>query len=425
MPRKKSVPSYRFHKARNCAVVTIDGRCIYLGKFGSPESHRQYAEAIANWERTRTAAPVAVARIVYTCGRLAIDYLQFASGYYVKNGRETKQVHLVKQSLRTLCALYEELPADEFGPLKLKNLQCHLIGKGHARSHINKQITCLKLAFKWAAAEERIPASVFHSLQTVGGLKRGRTMARESAPVGPVDDATVNETIKHVSPVVAAMVELQRLTGMRPGEVCSIRPCDVTLSLDGTGCFRPESHKTEHHGRERRIYLGPQALTILRPYLERAPESCCFTPKESVAWHRAKHRANRKTPLYRSHLARYERKRKGKPQRVPADRFTTCAYNRAIQRGCEVAFNMPAELRSVCPKLPESQREELNNAAREWRRRNTWHANQLRHSAATRIRKEFGIETAQVVLGHSSPNTTLIYAERDFEAARAIMAKIG
>ena len=31
-------PSYRLHKARNCAVVTLGGRNYYLGPYGSPES---------------------------------------------------------------------------------------------------------------------------------------------------------------------------------------------------------------------------------------------------------------------------------------------------------------------------------------------------------------------------------------------------
>ena len=40
-------PKYRHHKARNCAVVTINGRNHYLGPFGSPESHEKYACLIA------------------------------------------------------------------------------------------------------------------------------------------------------------------------------------------------------------------------------------------------------------------------------------------------------------------------------------------------------------------------------------------
>ena len=54
-----------------------------------------------------------------------------------------------------------------------------------------------------------------------------------------------------------------------------------------------------------------------------------------------------------------------------------------------------------------------------------WHPNQLRHTAATMIRKEFGLEAAQVILGHSKADTTQIYAERDAAKAIEIIRKIG
>jgi len=49
MPKSHRPPAYRLHKARNCAVVTIDGRNYYLGPFGSPESHEKYAHLVAEW----------------------------------------------------------------------------------------------------------------------------------------------------------------------------------------------------------------------------------------------------------------------------------------------------------------------------------------------------------------------------------------
>ena len=49
MSHSRRQPSYRYHKARNCAVVTIDGRNRYLGPFDSPESHQEYARLIAEW----------------------------------------------------------------------------------------------------------------------------------------------------------------------------------------------------------------------------------------------------------------------------------------------------------------------------------------------------------------------------------------
>lgn len=427
MPKFKGVPSYRYHKARDCAVVTIDGRNFYLGAYDSPESKRLYAEKIADWQRAKSAAlaPAITATTIYTVGKLAAEYMRFAEGYYLKHGEQTKQVGQVQAALKALVELYEELPAADFSPLKLRNIQHHLVGKDFCRKYVNALTGCIKRTFKWAVAEEKIPASVRDALTYVDGLKAGRTNARESDPVLPIDDATVNETVKHVSPIVAAMIELQRLSGARPGEVCALRPMDISFQLDGTAVYRPQSHKMEHHGRERRIYFGPQAVAILRPFLERDPEACCFSPAESAAWHREQHRANRKTPLYPSHLARYEQKRKRKPQRGPGDRFDVNAYNRAIQRGCEFAFNMPMELRKISRSLPDDQRRELERQSREWRRRNSWSANRLRHNAATRLRKEFGIETAQTVLGHSNPQTTLIYAERDFQAAASAMKQIG
>ena len=76
------------------------------------------------------------------------------------------------------------------------------------------------------------------------------------------------------------MIRFQRLTGCRPGEVCILRPCDVDTSGE-VWAYRPESHKTEHHGRDRVIFLGPKAQDVLRPYLLRDKTAYCFVPAES------------------------------------------------------------------------------------------------------------------------------------------------
>ena len=49
MPRK-SVPSYRLHKASGQARAIVNGKHIYLGKFNSPESRKNYALLLANLE---------------------------------------------------------------------------------------------------------------------------------------------------------------------------------------------------------------------------------------------------------------------------------------------------------------------------------------------------------------------------------------
>ena len=83
------------------------------------------------------------------------------------------------------------------------------------------------------------------------------------------------------------------------------------------------------------------------------------------------------------------------PKKVPGWRYTKNSYRRAINVACAKA-GVPS-----------------------------WHPNQLRHNAATRLRKEFGLEMAQIILGHSSPTTTLIYAEADDAKALDVMGRVG
>ncbi len=54
-----------------------------------------------------------------------------------------------------------------------------------------------------------------------------------------------------------------------------------------------------------------------------------------------------------------------------------------------------------------------------------WSPNQLRHSAATKIRAAYDLESAQLILGHSSASTTEIYAERNLKSAILIAERMG
>jgi site-specific recombinase XerC len=72
-------------------------------------------------------------------------------------------------------------------------------------------------------------------------------------------------------------------------------------------------------------------------------------------------------------------------------------------------------------RLTPAQRDEL----KAWQQAHRWHPNQLSHSFATRVRKEFGLDGAQVALGHANADVTQVYPARDEEAAVAIAEKIG
>ena len=83
--RSRWQPSYRLHKARGCAVVTINGKNRYLGKYNSPESYEKYARLIAQWEANGEAPPIGTCgevRLELTVSELVLRYLEHAQDYY-------------------------------------------------------------------------------------------------------------------------------------------------------------------------------------------------------------------------------------------------------------------------------------------------------------------------------------------------------
>src|SRR4051794_26593733 len=93
-------PSYRRHKARDCAVVTIGGKDHYLGRYNSPESREKYHRLIAEWLATRDLPPrqEEPGKSPLTVSELILAYWKFAGSYYVKNGRPTSEVDTIRQA---------------------------------------------------------------------------------------------------------------------------------------------------------------------------------------------------------------------------------------------------------------------------------------------------------------------------------------
>ena len=75
-------------------------------------------------------------------------------------------------------------------------------------------------------------------------------------------------TLPYVAPQVAAMIRLQLLTGMRPGEVLCMTPRDIDQSGD-IWIYEPEKHKNRWRGHRRLIPLGPQTQELIAPFLDR------------------------------------------------------------------------------------------------------------------------------------------------------------
>ncbi len=222
--RPRRTPSYRHYKPKNLGVVRINGHDEYLGPYNSDESWEKYHRLIAEWLGNPQKEPVPAentdqSNSPITVKELILSYWQFAKKYYSKGGEPTKELTGMQEAIRPLRQLYGNTEAGEFGPKSLKTVRQHMIQAGLSRGVINHRVNRIKRVFKWAVAEELISPSILHGLQALAGLRYGQTTARETDPVRPIPDLYVAMILPFVTPHVAAMIKLQRLTGMRAGEI--------------------------------------------------------------------------------------------------------------------------------------------------------------------------------------------------------------
>jgi integrase len=427
MPRAHDhIPTYRLHRGSGRAVVTIRGRDVYLGVHGSPESKAEYRRLIAEFLAAGHADPKPLAGGSLSWTELAATYLRHAEGYYrTPDGSPSPTVMTIKCALSCLLPLYGPKPVDAFGPLALKAVRESIVRAGKARKTVNDYVAVVKRIVKWGVGEELVPSRILEALRAVDGLKRGRSDARETEPVRPVPDAIVEATVRECSPVLAAMIRLQRLTGMRPAEVCGISAAQIDTG-GKVWLYKPVHHKLAYLGpaHERVVPLGPRAQELLRPFLRPGDVNRpLFCPAESEAWRRERMRCERETPVTAAQERRDAKRRAqaAKRKRRPGDRFDTPSYGKAIANACRRAFPHP-ELAEVPPRLlTDAQRDELEK----WDEDHRWSPNQLRHTAATEIRRAFGLDHAAAVLGHTELTTTQVYAERSRLTAETVALALG
>ena len=418
--RPQSLPKYRHYKPKDLAVVRIDGRDHYLGRHGSPESWERYHRLLAERASTGLNPPVAREpdKPSLTVVELSLAYWRHARAYYRRpDGTPAVEQDNIKLALRPLRKLYGFTQAGDFGPVALKVVRAAMVGAGLSRTTINQRVGKIVRVFRWAVENELVPPSAHHALSSVPGLKRGRTTAPESKPVRPVLDADVDAVRPFCTPQVWAMIELQRLTAARSGEIVTIRTSDVDRGGDAW-VYRPREHKTEHHGHHREIILGPKAQAILTPWLRADPEAFLFRPRDAMEGFRAERRSKRQSPMTPSQETRAKRSRSG---RAPGERYDTRSFAHAVARACDRAFSHPTLAEVPAKQLTPDQVAELKG----WRKKHRWHPHRLRHSAATAIRARYGLEAAQVILGHAKADVTQLYAERNMSRAVEVMLAIG
>ena len=382
------VPKYSLHRPTGQAYVRIQKRCHYLGVHNSTKSKERYRRLIAEYLETGILPVTRDESKPLEVRELILKFTHHAKKYY---GLDPNSQWLrMKPALKSLRHLFGTLPVTDYGPQELKLTRSY-IGKESKRSreYVNRLTRYVVQVFRWGNGEGLVPASVPQALANLATLKSGRCDLKETEAIKPVADELVNATLMHLSPVVKAMIELQRLTGARPGEVCGLKPPMVERNSD-VWEIHLDKHKTAWRGKKRVIYVGQDGQKVLMPYLLRPADAYCFDPREAIRKLRP-----RSTPISQGNRIGYGGNRKPKTNRKVRENYTTGSYGNAIRRACR-----------------KHQIEE-------------WSPNQLRHSFATEVRRTDGLEVSSILLGHSDLVTTQIYAEADQSKAREAVRRRG
>jgi integrase len=353
-------------------------RRVHVGRFKLPNGEVNPAAIELAGRKLREASTLGGARPSpterITVGEVARRFMEC----YVLVQQHGREVDHFKLAMDLLAENAGSMPALEFDSVALMALQDAMVRSRRwtVVDNINRYVQRVRRAFKWAAKMKLIPGALYGELALVEPLQAGRTVEplRDPKEIPPIDDASMEATLKFLSPTVATMVLVQRRSGARPSEVCSMTLDQIDRSGAGW-MYRPRKHKTAYKGKTRMIPLGPRCQELLAPFLNRQPAAPIFSPAEAERARRQLQHAARVTPTSVGNVPGSNRIEE--PLRAPGAAYTAESYAKAIARACK---------RAGIPR---------------------WAPNRLRKARATEIdRSRHGLQGAAVVLGHSSAETT-------------------
>jgi integrase len=385
-----SAPQMRVHKKTGHARVRIDGREIWLGRYGTQECDARYNLLIARWgdRRTKAAgdAETSNTMLQVSTPTAAPTTIAAALGQYlaeINGGGTAAQLRKnarwwLARSLAGTLSSYAGVRLDDFGPKMFVRWVEEVASSAmpHKRNgeavtrtttQTRKIVAEMLRMIEWCVASEIIGADRLIALRSVKRLPLAKS--RPPTVRKAVPDAIIQATLAHLPPAYAAIVTLVRYAGARPGEIIDMRPCDIDReTYPGVWVLRPAKHKTQRYGRERALALGPTCRAALEPWLAGVPaDAKVFT------------------------LDCLKRARGGSTIRLRARRpglpITDTDLRRAVRLACEAAGVK------------------------------VWTPYALRHSGLTEFRRVGGMDAAQVQGGHGSSATTERYAAADITRA--------
>lgn len=394
--------------SRGYSFVRVRGQDHYLGKAGSPEARAEYARLLPVLENPIDHVVLAEGLAV---GDLCVAYKTDRTGQVCPS-----HLSRIGRALDGLLgAVGLDLPAAEVKASDLDRVRRAWVAEGLSRARIVGLVGVIVTMYRWAARRELVPMERWAAIKLLEPLKRHTAGVAEPVPRRPADPDQVEQTLPYLSPPLADAVRLLVLTGARPGEILSMRGCDVDrtgrcvladgreVTFPGVWVYAPQRHKTDAKGLVRHVLLGPAAQVIVAPYLDREPLAYLFDPREGRRdWEQRMGRQPRRPGTVRPRGGQ-----KDSGERMPRDHYDANALARAARLAIK-RLNRSRSWGPPCPRPIEP-----------------WTPYQIRHRVATDVRAQFGPEAAQHVLGHEHLSTTELYARKNLDLAARVARERG
>lgn len=365
-------PTYpRKAHASGQARIQVNGKVLYLGVFGSPESHLRYQQVLADWHAQQTA-PVQLPQTPRTVGQV-LELFRTAARIGDRPTSRNEQAHFKRLAELLAEFGFADRQAAAFDVDCLEAFRRRLLDR-YSRRYAHRLVVRLRTVWRWAERKRLLTASSWAALQV---LKLGS--GEVGSPILPVPEEDLAATLAALNRIPRAMAELQLLTGARPGEICVLRPEMIDRRGDVWTADLGREHKSGWRGHRRTLYFGPKAQAIIAVFLDREPDRYLFEPTESL----------------REWAVKYGRRLPRNRKRPPGRRYSTETYAQAIEYACKRA-GVPV-----------------------------WGPGRLRHNAASRLAAEFSPEVARTVLGHASLAITRVYVADDIQRVKDAMRRTG
>lgn len=332
------------------------GKWYYFGRYDEPGSLARYKAFRRQCQREIEAYEID--RLIQQADRVEIITVHQLFARFEKHVIQNRSAAYARQVQRLRAAakrsFRKRMPVAAVGSHAITRFR-RLLARGGwtsavgyvaapwSKSVVIGHMRIVAAMFSWGVSEGIVPVATYERVKAA--CRETVKMRKPMQQRDPPDWSVIQRIEPFVSRSTWDRIQVQYLTGMRPGEVCRMRLSELERSQDGLWFLRPRHHKTAWRGATKEIVIGPQAIAILRPYVELVGSRKASKPDskwdylftEATAWLLWR---RLESPMYHRRMVK-RRQRQAEGKRVDKIRVAgPASYYQAVHNGIRKANAM-------------------------------------------------------------------------------------